>query len=189
MTKAKSPVKKPAASPSRPTKVSAEQKAKAVATVIPESTAKKVAKPAAVAAKAKAAKPAAKPVVKPVVKPVAKPAAAVEKVKKVEKVEKKALPVRALVSAPVGDIVVKDAKAGKKNPAKKPKLVRDSFTFPETDYIKFTVLKQRALKAGRDVKKSELLRAGLAMLSGLDEPNLIKVLDGIDKLKPGRPAK
>lgn len=178
MTNAKSPVKKPVASPSRAAKVSAAPKTKTVAAVMPDSTAKKAAKPAAAVAKAKAAKP--------VVKPVAKPAAAVEKV---EKVEKKALPVRALVSAPVGDIVVKDAKAGKKNAAKKPKLVRDSFTFPETDYIKFTVLKQRALKAGRDVKKSELLRAGLAMLSGLDEPNLIKVLDGIDKLKPGRPAK
>lgn len=72
--------------------------------------------------------------------------------------------------------------------AKKPKLVRDSFTFPETDYARIGALKQRALRAGREAKKSELLRAGLAVLSGLSDAALLQALDGIDKLKPGRPA-
>ena len=77
----------------------------------------------------------------------------------------------------------------KKVVPKKPKLVRDSFTFPETDYAQIATLKQRALSAGRDVKKTEVLRAGLALLSSLSDADLLSALDGIDKLKPGRPAK
>ncbi|MBI4742171.1 MAG: hypothetical protein HY777_11620 [Betaproteobacteria bacterium] len=76
----------------------------------------------------------------------------------------------------------------KKSAAKKPKLVRDSFTFPEADYAVFGTLKQRVLKAGREVKKSELLRAGLAVLSEMPLEDLLQALDGVDKLKPGRPA-
>ena len=52
-----------------------------------------------------------------------------------------------------------------------------------------TTLKQRALSAGRDVKKTEVLRAGLALLSSLSDADLLSALDGINKLKPGRPAK
>ncbi len=77
----------------------------------------------------------------------------------------------------------------KKAFAKKPKLVRDSFTFPEDDYALLGALKQRLLTAGREVKKSELLRAGLAVLSAMPTESLLQALDGIDKLKPGRPGK
>lgn len=77
----------------------------------------------------------------------------------------------------------------KKVVPKKPKLVRDSFTFPETDYAQIAALKQRALDAGREIKKGEVLRAGLAVLSGLSDSDLLSALDSIDKLKPGRPAK
>lgn len=73
--------------------------------------------------------------------------------------------------------------------ARKPKLVRDSFTFPETDYVRIGLLKERALKAGREVKKGELLRAGLAVLSAMSDADLLTALAGVDKLKPGRPAK
>lgn len=76
-----------------------------------------------------------------------------------------------------------------KHPAKKPKLVRDSFTFPAVDYAQIGALKQRALQAGHEVKKSELLRAGLAVLCALSDAELIKALQAIDRLKPGRPAK
>ncbi|MEI7432591.1 MAG: hypothetical protein WCL27_19260 [Betaproteobacteria bacterium] len=74
-------------------------------------------------------------------------------------------------------------------PTKKPKLVRDSFTFPESDYAMIGALKQRALKAGCEIKKSEVLRAGLAALSNLSDAALLKALAGIAKLKTGRPAK
>lgn len=83
---------------------------------------------------------------------------------------------------------VKEAKE-KKPVVKKAKLVRDSFTFPESDYALIGDLKQRALSAGRDVKKSELLRAGLAALVALSEVELQKALDAVERIKTGRPAK
>ncbi len=72
---------------------------------------------------------------------------------------------------------------------KKPKLVRDSFTFPESEYKKIGLLKQRALAAGREIKKSELLRAGLDVLFLLPDQEFLKVLDSLTKLKSGRPSK
>jgi len=85
----------------------------------------------------------------------------------------------------VTDKVAKDGK----HSGKKPKLVRDSFTFPAVDYALFGTLKQRALKSGHEVKKSELLRAGLASLAALPDSALLKALQGINRLKPGRPVK
>ena len=82
----------------------------------------------------------------------------------------------------------KVAKEGK-HAGKKPKLVRDSFTFPAADYALFASLKQRALKAGHEIKKSELLRAGLAALAELSDSALLAAVQAIDRLKPGRPAK
>lgn len=103
-------------------------------------------------------------------------------------------PVPAKAAAPVAEKAAKAKAAAKESKekkvaAKKPKLVRDSFTFPETDYAQIAALKQRALNAGREIKKTEVLRAGLALLSGLSDGDLLSALDGIDKLKPGRPAK
>lgn len=72
---------------------------------------------------------------------------------------------------------------------KKPKLVRDSFTMPQQDFDLIAALKKRALAAGHVAKKSELLRAGLHALAGLDESALGMALDGLTKLKAGRPRK
>lgn len=72
-------------------------------------------------------------------------------------------------------------------PIKKPKLIRDSFIFPERDYALLDVLKEQALMAGREVKKSELLRAGLAALIAMSNKNLIKTLDKVERIKaPGK---
>ncbi|MBS1198537.1 MAG: hypothetical protein H6R18_2322 [Proteobacteria bacterium] len=77
----------------------------------------------------------------------------------------------------------------KKSEMKKPKLIRDSFTFPEAEYALFALLKQKALQAGREVKKSELLRAGLAALANMSKEQLIKALAGVESIKTGRPSK
>jgi hypothetical protein len=82
----------------------------------------------------------------------------------------------------------KEAKEKKAIP-KKTKLIRDSFTFPENDYALIGTLKQRALSTGRDIKKSELLRAGLTALGALPESDLLKALDAVERIKTGRPAK
>lgn len=77
----------------------------------------------------------------------------------------------------------------KPGPVKKPKLVRDSFTFPENEYALLAVLKERALQAGCTIKKSELLRAGLLALQAMPDTKLLDVLNTVERIKTGRPAK
>lgn len=91
-------------------------------------------------------------------------------------------------SKPEAAKVEKVAKEKKQAP-KKPKLVRDSFTIPETDYELFETLKLRALSAGAEVKKSELLRAALATLAKLDDAEFIKTIGLVERIKTGRPKK
>ncbi|MCF7967992.1 MAG: hypothetical protein K9K68_02370 [Methylococcaceae bacterium] len=71
----------------------------------------------------------------------------------------------------------------------KHKLVRDSFKFPQQEYLAFHALKARCLEAGLVVKKSELVRAGLIGLLTLTDEQLIELISGLEKLKAGRPAK
>jgi len=77
----------------------------------------------------------------------------------------------------------------KKQTPKKIKLIRDSFSIPETDYVLFATLKQRALAAGIDVKKSEVLRAALATLAKLDDAALVAAIGLVERIKTGRPKK
>lgn len=74
---------------------------------------------------------------------------------------------------------------------KKPKLkvVRDSFTMPQSEYQKIAEIKALCLKADLPVKKSEVLRAGLKALCAMDETQLKNALNGLDKIKTGRPNK
>ena len=83
------------------------------------------------------------------------------------------------------------APAAADKPPKPPKvrLVRDSFTMPETDFALVAVLKARALGLGRAAKKSELLRAGLQLLSQQDAPGLLAALERLQPIKTGRPKR
>lgn len=83
----------------------------------------------------------------------------------------------------------KAGKAEKPAKAKKPRLVRDSYAMPEAEYARIGELKKRVAALGGEVKKSELLRAGIAVLAGLDDAALQVVLAGIERIKTGRPAK
>lgn len=69
----------------------------------------------------------------------------------------------------------------------KQKMVRDSFTMPEDDYAKLGLLKAKCLENGIEIKKSELLRAGLSALSKMSVATLVKALGGVERLKTGRP--
>lgn len=72
---------------------------------------------------------------------------------------------------------------------KKSRLLRDSFKFPPEEYSVFEELKGRCRAAGREVKKSELVRAGLLTLKTLTDAKLLEVLGKLKKLKMGRPPK
>jgi len=65
--------------------------------------------------------------------------------------------------------------------------MRDSFTMPKVDFEMIAALKKRALAAGQEVKKSELLRAGLHALAALDEAAFAGTVAAVPRLKTGRP--
>ncbi len=70
---------------------------------------------------------------------------------------------------------------------RKPKLVRDSFTMPEEEYAVLALVKKACLKAGFEIKKSELLRVGVVLISEIDMATLKSVLARLPQLKTGRP--
>jgi hypothetical protein len=76
-----------------------------------------------------------------------------------------------------------------KSTPKKPKLVRDSFTIPKPEFAAVEILKSRAVGLGSSVKKSELLRAGLKLLTGLSDAAYLDALAAVPTLKTGRPRK
>lgn len=80
------------------------------------------------------------------------------------------------------------ASAADKNATKKTKLVRDSFTIPKNEFNAIEALKTRAIALGTSVKKSELLRAGLMVLQGLNDAAYKAAIAGVPTLKTGRPA-
>lgn len=69
----------------------------------------------------------------------------------------------------------------------KTKLVRDSFTIPKSEYAVLEGLKVRAANLARPVKKSELLRAGVATLNAMADKAFLAALNGVPSLKTGRP--
>ena len=82
---------------------------------------------------------------------------------------------------------VQESKKARKNHKKK--VVRDSFTMPHDEYQKIAEIKTACLKAKMHVKKSEVLRAGLKLLSGLGTVQLKRELAALEKIKTGRPKK
>ncbi len=81
--------------------------------------------------------------------------------------------------------------AGKADVAKsaKPKLVRDSFTIPKNEYALLWALKERAARLARPAKKSELLRAGIALLGAANDSAFLAAVAAVPSLKTGRPGK
>jgi hypothetical protein len=78
---------------------------------------------------------------------------------------------------------------GKPAKAKKPKLVRDSFTMPESEYVAIAALKERCLNMGVAAKKSEILRAAISALARLSDAKVAAAIRGLAAIKTGRPAK
>ncbi|MHB1666985.1 MAG: hypothetical protein ACYCSR_13790 [Thiomonas sp.] len=86
------------------------------------------------------------------------------------------------------------AKAVKPTPASaakppKLKLVRDSFTIPRNEYAVLDALKDRLVDVKRPAKKSEVLRAGIALLATLSDVALLAALEAVPAIKTGRPKK
>jgi hypothetical protein len=86
--------------------------------------------------------------------------------------------------APVITVKKPSAKVAKPH---KQKMVRDSFTMPADDYAKLSMLKTKCLENGIEVKKSELIRAGLIALSNMPDKILLSAVTGVERIKTGRP--
>lgn len=132
------------------------------------------------AAAAPASKTSSKTDAKPAKKAASKSAAA----------SKKLAPAATAPSAGAGKPTAASASAASKDgKAKKPKLVRDSFTIPKDEYAAIETLKQRCAALAHPVKKSELLRAGLKVLAGMPDAALRKAIQAVPSIKTGRPTK
>jgi hypothetical protein len=140
------------------------------------------AKPLSKSSPVKVTKPPVAKLTRPAVVKVTKPAV----VKPAKSAVVKPAPVQASKEA-AKEAKVKAVKEPKA--AKKPKVVRDSFTMPQSEYLKIAQIKEIGLKAGLQVKKSEVLRAGVIALCAMDEAQLKRALSGLDKIKTGRPNK
>ena len=82
-----------------------------------------------------------------------------------------------------------EAAGDKAEKARKPKLVRDSFTMPKDEYAVLDQLKSRAAKLGRPTKKSEVLRAGVQALAAMGDAAFLATVTAVPAIKTGRPAK
>jgi hypothetical protein len=147
------------------------------------------AKPAA--AKAAAAKPkAAKPAAKNPAEPLASPAVVKSPAVKTKPASRRQAAAASAVQPSVKpEVKPAPALIADKEKVKKIKLVRDSFTMPEAEYLVLGQVKKACLKAGVEVKKSELLRIGVALIRGMEVASLKTVLATLPQLKSGRPAK
>lgn len=112
-------------------------------------------------------------------KPVAKQATPAKTVKPAAKKPVAKKPVVKQIAKP-------EVKAAK---VKKPKLVRDSFTMPQSEYDVLAQVKKSCIAAGFEIKKSDLLRIGVAMLQKLDTKKINEALLSLTPLKAGRPSK
>ncbi len=140
-------------------------------------------------ASAKAASPVTKKVARKPVKKVTAKAPSKAAAKKPTSPAKKVSPVKAKTTQVASKPAQPKAKPAVEQKVKKPKLVRDSFTFPKDEYQAIAGLKQKALGLNHSVKKSEILRAGLMLLNGLNDKAFLSALAKVPALKTGRPAK
>ena len=106
---------------------------------------------------------------------------------------KKTTPVKALVKkteiAKVKPVVSSKEATNQKIKTKKQKMVRDSFTMPEQEYQTLGDLKKMCLKQGIGIKKSELLRIGVAALKAMTAQQIDTALAKLEKITAGRPKK
>ena len=110
----------------------------------------------------------------------------------VKKVAKKPSTAKSSVAIEAKEVVVAvevEAKTDiKKIKSAKVKVIRDSFSFPEQDYLKISELKKTCLAAGIHVKKGEILRAGLHLLTQLSLDDLKLAVEKVEKVQTGRPT-
>lgn len=88
--------------------------------------------------------------------------------------------------------ITKSAQPEKVQKAEKPrkaKLIRDSFTMPESEYELLALVKKRCIASGSAVKKSEVLRAAITSFATLSDDAIGMAIAALPPVKTGRPPK
>lgn len=134
------------------------------------------------AAARKGARPAAAP------KPEPRPEPGREAKRSAEAVPPRARPDRKR-PARTAAVADKKAKAGKEKPAKPEKVARDSFSMPAGEHKRIKALRAVLARAGCEASKSEVLRAGLALLAARDLNEVIRVIAALPKMAKGKRGK
>jgi hypothetical protein len=131
--------------------------------------------------------------VSPQVEPTEKKAPAVKKriVAKKTSLVKKAAPKKAAKkpSKKASSKSTKSTKANKATKTVKTKLVRDSFAIPEKEYAALVAVKKTCLKAGLEIKKTELIRIGIALVNNLTTAKIKTAQAKLTQISAGRPKK
>jgi hypothetical protein len=132
--------------------------------------------------------------VSPQVEPTEKKAPAVKKrsvAKKTSSVKKVTVKKAAKKSAkkPSKKTLVKSTKATKATKTVKTKLIRDSFAIPEKEYAALVAVKKTCLKAGLEIKKTELIRIGIALVNDLTTAKIKTAQAKLTQISAGRPKK
>jgi hypothetical protein len=131
--------------------------------------------------------------VSPQVEPTEKKAPAVKKrvVAKKTNLVKKATAKKAAkkTSKKASSKSTKSTKANKATKTVKTKLVRDSFAIPEKEYAALVAIKKTCLKAGLEIKKTELIRIGIALVNNLTTAKIKTAQAKLTQISAGRPKK
>lgn len=132
--------------------------------------------------------------VSPQVEPTEKKAPAVKKrsvAKKTSSVKKVTVKKAAKKSAKKTSkkTLVKSTKATKATKTVKTKLIRDSFAIPEKEYAALVAVKKTCLKAGLEIKKTELIRIGIALVNDLTTAKIKTAQARLTQISAGRPKK
>ena len=81
----------------------------------------------------------------------------------------------------------KQAAKPKHQPIKRVQSIREIFSYSADDAARLQRLIKRAARIGALSNKSEVVRAGLRALDALSDEQLLKALQAVPRLKPGRP--
>lgn len=84
------------------------------------------------------------------------------------------------------DLGKKEPQTVKPSKELKEKVIRDAFTFPPWDHALFAAIQKKAMEAGVQINKSEIVRAGLHCLDIMAKKDLADALGMVKKLKVGR---
>lgn len=83
----------------------------------------------------------------------------------------------------------KKGRAEKTKPGKIEKVVRDSFSMPASEHKRIKALRELLARTGCEASKSELLRAGLALLVARDLSEVARVVAALPKVPKGKRGK